>query len=126
MSLRCILTEKCLHGDELRLKQIITNLLTNAVKYTEKGRISFQIGYERLDTEPDSVQLNVTVEDTGIGIRQEDIHKLFSEFERIEETRNRNIEGTGLGMNITKKLLEMMGSSLQVESVYGEGACGEL
>ena len=113
---------KCLHGDELRLKQIITNILTNAVKYTEKGRIIFRIGYERLEEEPDNILLNVVVEDTGIGIKSEDIHKLFSEFERIEETRNRNIEGTGLGMNITKKLLEMMGSTLQVESVYGEGS----
>ena len=69
-----------------------------------------------------SVYLLVSVEDTGIGIKSEDIQKLFHEFERIEEKRNRNIEGTGLGMNITQKLLALMGTSLQVESVYGEGS----
>nr|MCR5347324.1 response regulator [Fretibacterium sp.] len=113
---------KRLHGDDVRIRQVITNILTNAVKYTEKGSVTFHIGYERIPDDPDSVFLDVSIKDTGIGIKPEDIEKLFSEFERIEEKRNRSIEGTGLGMNITKRLLEMMGSSLKVESVYGEGS----
>lgn len=115
-------TPKFLNGDEIRIKQVITNILTNAVKYTEKGSVTFRIGYERAEKESDCVRLKVSVKDTGIGIKEEDLKKLFSEFERIEEERNRNIEGTGLGMSITRRLLEMMDSSLQVDSVYGEGS----
>ena len=115
-------TPKLLRGDEVRIKQVITNILTNAVKYTEKGSVAFRIGYEKAADDPESVYLDVSVKDTGIGIKPEDLTKLFSKFERIEEKRNRNIEGTGLGMNITKSLLEMMGSRLEVESVYGEGS----
>ena len=111
-----------LNGDEVRIKQIITNILTNAVKYTHKGGITFQVGYEKLKDDPESILLKVSVTDSGIGIKPEDLKKLFNQFERIEETRNRNIEGTGLGMNITKMLLEMMGSRLEVQSVYGEGS----
>ncbi|MCR4762668.1 MAG: response regulator [Lachnospiraceae bacterium] len=114
-------TPKRLHGDEVRIKQIITNILTNAVKYTEKGSVTFAVSFERTSDE-DVIFLNVSVRDTGIGIKEEDMAKLFSEFERIEEKRNRNIEGTGLGMNITQRLLGMMGSALKVESVYGEGS----
>jgi len=113
---------KLLHGDEVRIKQVITNILTNAVKYTEKGSVTFAMSYERVPGDDDGVFLRVSVRDTGIGIKPEDMEKLFSKFERIEEKRNRNIEGTGLGMNITKRLLEMMGSALEVESVYGEGS----
>ena len=113
---------KQLHGDEVRLRQIITNILTNAVKYTEKGSITFEIGFEKTESEPDCILLHVSVKDSGIGIRPEDMKKLFLEFERIEEKRNRNIEGTGLGLSITKNLLEMMGTSLQVESTYGLGS----
>ncbi|MCR4789410.1 MAG: response regulator [Lachnospiraceae bacterium] len=112
---------KLLHGDEIRIKQVITNILTNAVKYTEKGSVTFGMTYEKTD-DPDSVLLKAFVKDTGIGIKPEDMEKLFSKFERIEEERNRNIEGTGLGMNITRRLLEMMDSSLKVESVYGSGS----
>jgi len=113
---------KFLHGDEVRIKQVITNILTNAVKYTEKGTITLHASYEKITEEPDSIMLHVAVRDTGIGIRQEDMKNLFSEFDRIEEERTRNVEGTGLGMSITKRLLEMMGSSLQVESTYGLGS----
>ena len=113
---------KLLNGDEVRIKQIITNLLTNAVKYTEKGGIRFGIGYEDDPDDTDTVIIKAYVKDTGIGIKEEDMDKLFSKFERIEEKRNRNIEGTGLGLNITESLLELMGSSLEVESVYGEGS----
>ena len=113
---------RMLNGDEIRIKQIITNILTNAVKYTEKGSVTFSMGYEKIENDPDSIMLNVSVKDTGMGIKEEDMKKLFSEFERIEEEKNHNIEGTGLGMSITKSLLDMMDSSLQVESVYGEGS----
>ncbi|MCR4788288.1 MAG: response regulator [Lachnospiraceae bacterium] len=115
-------TPKFLKGDEVRIKQIITNILTNAVKYTEKGNILFKLSYEKIDDDPDSIMLNVSVKDTGVGIKPEDMEKLFSEFERIDTKRNRKIEGTGLGMTITKRMLEMMGSSLKVESVYGVGS----
>ncbi len=113
---------KILHGDEIRIKQVITNILTNAVKYTEKGSVTFGMKSEKISEDPDSVMLEVYIKDTGIGIKPEDMKKLFSEYERIEEARNRNVEGTGLGMNITKRLLEMMGSSLMVESTYGAGS----
>ncbi len=113
---------KQLHGDEVRLKQIITNILTNAVKYTEEGSVTFSIGYEKIDNAPDDILLNVSVLDTGIGIKPEDMKKLFSEFDRIDEERNRNVEGTGLGMSITLRLLQMMGSTLEVESVYELGS----
>ena len=111
-----------LNGDEVRIKQVVTNILTNAVKYTKKGIVTFTVGYEKIENDPESVVLNIAVKDTGIGIKKEDMAKLFSEFERIEEERNRNVEGTGLGMNITKRLLEMMGSSLEVQSIYGLGS----
>ncbi len=113
-------TPKVLYGDEIRIKQIITNLLTNAVKYTQKGSITFKIGFDRIDDE--NIKLNISVKDTGIGIKSEDLSRLFEKFDRIEESRNRNIEGTGLGMNITKSLLELMGSNLEVESSYGKGS----
>ncbi len=111
-----------LYGDEMRIKQSITNILTNAAKYTKKGSVKFHVGFEKIYAEPDYVYLNVSVKDTGIGIKKEDVKKLFTKFERIEERRNRNIEGTGLGMNITQNLLEMMDSKLEVDSVYGEGS----
>lgn len=109
-----------LYGDEIRFKQVVTNILTNAVKYTEKGSITISVNAEKAGE--DAVFLYVAVKDTGIGIKEEDIKKLFSAFERIEEERNRNIEGTGLGMNITKQLLSMMDSQLEVESEYGKGS----
>ena len=108
-----------LYGDDVRIKQIVTNLLTNAVKYTERGRVTLTVDGHMVQ---DQLQLYICVEDTGIGIKQEDLDKLFSAFERIEEKRNRNIEGTGLGMSITTLLLNMMGSSLEVFSVYGKGS----
>ena len=109
-----------LNGDDVRIKQVILNLLTNAVKYTEKGSIKLTVK-EESRTES-SIRLFVDVTDTGIGIREEDIGALFESFTRLEEKRNRHIEGTGLGMSITTKLLEMMGSKLEVKSVYGEGS----
>ena len=110
-----------LQGDELRLRQVITNILTNAVKYTEHGSVTLTMNWTKASE--DEIELQVAVTDTGIGIKEEDIHKLFNAFERIEEKRNRTIEGTGLGMNITQKLLSMMESRLEVTSTYGEGSC---
>ncbi|MCR5640946.1 MAG: response regulator [Lachnospiraceae bacterium] len=109
-----------LYGDEIRIKQVILNILTNAVKYTEEGSVTMTFDYEK--TSEDGMDLLVHVKDTGIGIKEEDIRKLFSRFERIEEERNRNIEGTGLGMSIVKQLLDLMDTHLDVESVYGEGS----
>lgn len=109
-----------LYGDDVRIGQIILNILNNAVKYTEKGSVTFAMNYRKESDE--EIFLDIAVRDTGIGIKQEDIDKLFSPYERIEESRNKKIEGTGLGMSITKNLLDKMGSRLEVSSVYGEGS----
>ena len=108
-----------LYGDDVRLRQILINLLNNAVKYTDTGSVTLSVSGEIQDS---NVNLYFEVKDTGIGIKKEDLNKLFAEFERIEEKRNRNIEGTGLGISITTQLLTMMGSQLKVDSVYGEGS----
>jgi len=111
---------KSLFGDDMRIKQVITNILTNAVKYTKQGTITLTMSGEFVNE--DSFMLYVSVEDTGIGIRQEDIEKLFESFIRLDETKNKNIEGTGLGISIVKELLMMMNSKLEVSSVYGKGS----
>ncbi len=107
------------HGDSLRVRQIITNIMSNAVKYTKEGGISVEVTGT---VDGDSEILHVRIADTGVGIREKDLKKLFEAFERIDEKANRNIEGTGLGMAITSNLLHMMGSSIGVESVYGQGS----
>ncbi len=107
-------------GDELRVKQIITNLLTNAIKYTEKGSVTLNVDCRK--TSEEEILLDVSVEDTGVGIREENIHKLFQAFDRIDLERTKKIEGTGLGINITQRLLKLMGSSLEVKSTFGEGS----
>lgn len=105
-------------GDSLRLRQIINNIMSNAIKYTREGGIRFSVsGYQ----EEDSEILHFEIEDTGVGIHEEDMQRLFEAFERIDEKSNRNIEGTGLGMAITANLLDMMGTTLQVKSTFGEG-----
>jgi CheY-like chemotaxis protein len=111
-----------LFGDEVRLKQVVTNLLSNAAKYTEKGTVTLSVSLDKEASTESKAVIRFAVKDTGVGIRKEDIDKLFTEFERIDVKKNRNIEGTGLGMAISKNLLEMMGSRLKVESVYGEGS----
>ena len=108
-------------GDDIRLRQILVNLLNNAVKYTHEGSVSLEITAEDSDSDK-SAKLHFSVKDTGIGIKQEDLAKLCEPFERIEEKRNRNIEGTGLGMSITKQLLGLLGSELVVKSEYGAGS----
>ena len=111
---------KSLYGDDVRIKQVITNILTNAVKYTHEGSVTLKIGGREIDA--DTFEMQVQVSDTGIGIRQEDLSKLFKSFIRLDEEKNRNIEGTGLGIAIVQKLLAMMNSTLNVESVYGKGS----
>lgn len=109
-----------LYGDDIRVKQVITNLLTNAVKYTDEGHVELNIGYESL--EDDKVVLCVSVADTGIGMKEEELDKLFKPFERLDMNRNRTVEGTGLGMSIVLNMLNQMNSRLDVESTYGEGS----
>ena len=108
-----------LYGDDIRIRQVLSNFLSNAVKYTEKGTVTLELAGR---TEEDNVILHFTVKDTGIGIKQENMSKLFLAFERFDEEKNRNIEGTGLGMNISAQLLKLMGADLKVESVYGKGS----
>ena len=111
-----------LNGDEIRIKQVVINILSNAVKYTKQGSITFSIHANKLVDKPDKILLRVSVSDTGTGIKPEDLDKLFVAFERIDEKMNHNIEGTGLGMAITQRFLNMMGSRLCVESEYGKGS----
>ena len=111
---------KTLYGDSIRIKQCILNLLTNAIKYTKEGSITFSIDYTKVDH--NNIFLNVHVVDTGCGIKKENMEQLFAPFERIEEGKNRTIEGSGLGISIVRRLLDMMGSKLEVNSVYGKGS----
>lgn len=123
LSIRFTLDEtmpRVLYGDDVRIKQIVTNLLTNAVKYTPQGGIEMTAAYER--AEGGTIKLIISVKDTGMGIRKEDMGKLFESFQRLDEEKNRNIEGTGLGMNITMSLLKLMDGDMKVESEYGKGS----
>ena len=108
-----------LYGDEVRIRRVIVNVLNNAVKYTEKGRISLDVREVRHGSLTD---LTVDVSDTGIGIKPEDVEKLFNRFDRFDMTKNNTVEGTGLGLAITKGLLDMMGGRISVKSEYGKGS----
>ena len=108
-----------LYGDHTRIKQIILNLLTNAVKYTKEGYINFKVDSV---IKEDVCRLIISVEDSGIGIKEENINKLFSKFERFDLEKNITIEGTGLGLAITKKLVDLMNGKIVVQSTYGEGS----
>ena len=108
-----------LYGDQIRVKQICVNILTNAIKYTKDGWIEFKVSSIIKD---DICRLIVSVEDTGIGIKQENIDKLFNRFERLDLEENVTIEGTGLGLAITKKLVELMNGKIVVQSVFGKGS----
>lgn len=109
-----------LFGDETRIRQIVTNILANAIKYTNKGQITMTVEFEKVsDVEGN---LYISVRDTGIGIRKEDLDKLFDGFVRLDEDKNKLIQGTGLGLNICKNLVDMMEGELTVDSVYGEGS----
>lgn len=109
-----------MYGDEMRLKQIYTNILNNAIKYTEKGVITLTLTGEEIGD--DKIFTKATISDTGIGIREEDLDKIFDAFQRVDEEKNQKIEGTGLGMSITKQLVELMGGKIYVESEYGKGS----
>ena len=103
-------------GDEIRIRQVMLNLINNAIKYTMDGSVSISASYDW-----SGEMLIISVSDTGIGIRDEDMGKLFGSFQRLEENKNRNIEGTGLGLNITMRLVRMMEGTIDVDSSYGNG-----
>ncbi|MBQ9119270.1 MAG: response regulator [Lachnospiraceae bacterium] len=109
-----------LRGDELRIRQILNNLLSNAIKYTNQGTVTLMVKGSR---EEDGFVLELSVADTGIGIKKEDMERLFGSFLRLEEQKNHYIEGTGLGLNITRQLVQLMGGSIEVQSEYGKGSC---
>ena len=109
-----------LYGDHTNIKKIITNFLSNASKYTDKGYVKYEVNCLKLND--DVCRIIISVEDSGRGIKKEDINKLFSKFDRLEETRNTTVEGTGLGLAITKQLVEMMNGKIMVHTIYGEGS----
>ena len=109
-----------LYGDIARNKQILINLANNAVKFTQRGYVAIHVGYEKLTD--DTIELQIAVEDTGIGIKENDLQLLFQSFQQLDSKRNRNIEGTGLGLAISKRLLDLMGGSIHVESTYNKGS----
>lgn len=116
-----------LYGDELRIKQIISNLLTNSVKYTKEGFIFFGINSQNItetvdDKIEEKIRLTITVEDSGIGMTKEDLEMIFTKFQRFEINENINIQGTGLGMAITKGLVELLNGTIEITSEYGKGS----
>ena len=108
-----------IHADEGKIRQILINLLNNAIKFTRKGYVSLNVDYERVDRE--NIILKIEVSDTGIGLKQEDIPKIFENFQQVDTKKNRQVEGTGLGLAIVKSLVELMKGEIGVESTYGEG-----
>lgn len=108
-----------LWGDDKRVREIITNILNNAVKYTDHGFVRMTIDGQKQE---DKILLNIRIEDSGQGIREEDLEKIFSGFSQVNVKKNRNVEGTGLGLSITKRLVEMMNGSIKVESEFGKGS----
>ena len=109
-----------LYGDEVRLKQILTNVLSNAAKYTQKGTITLKVFFQWINSE--KISLCFQIKDTGAGIKEEDLPTLFEEFKRLELSKNRNVEGSGLGLNIVKQLVYLMQGNINVDSVYGKGS----
>lgn len=109
-----------LHGDEVRIRQIMLNLVNNAVKYTDEGAVELDVNWENRDN--NRIALIITVKDTGIGIKEEDMDSLFVSFKRLDEAKHRKVEGTGLGLPLTKQLAEMMDGTIEVESKYGQGS----
>ncbi|MCL1902811.1 MAG: transporter substrate-binding domain-containing protein [Oscillospiraceae bacterium] len=109
-----------LYGDEIRIKQIMNNLLSNAVKYTDEGVVELSISCERVVK--DKALLTISVKDTGMGIKPDDVARLFEVYSRVDMESNRKKEGTGLGLSITRQLAEMMGGGISVESEYGSGS----
>ena len=110
-----------LYGDDLRIKQVLSNLLSNAFKYTKEGTVELGMRSEHAEGD-ENVWVTAWVRDTGLGIRPEDVKKLFSDYSQVDTKANRRIEGTGLGLAITKKMVELMGGTIGVESEYGKGS----
>lgn len=110
-----------LYGDELRLRQILINIINNAIKYTDKGSIDVNISYRDIPDKSQRIELVATVADTGIGIKKEDMDSLFVTFRRLDEIRNKKVEGTGLGLSIAKTFVTMMDGNIDVASEYGKG-----
>lgn len=108
-----------LYGDDIRIKQVLVNFANNAVKFTESGCVEISMNYERC---VDGIYLTIGIRDTGIGIREEDMEKLFNSFQQVDSKRNRNIEGTGLGLTISREFVKLMGGEIEVESTYGVGS----
>lgn len=112
-----------LYGDELRVRQIMLNIINNAIKYTAKGQVKIQVLSENIWIDDElRINLIIKVSDTGMGIKPEDMEKLFSSFQRLDEEKNRNVEGTGLGLHITQRLVNLMNGKIEVDSKYGEGS----
>lgn len=109
-----------LYGDDLRIRQILINLANNAVKFTKHGHVDIIVDYEKIDE--NNIRMKMMVKDTGIGIKECDLGRIFSSFQQLDSKRNRNIEGTGLGLAICSQLLKLMGGSINVESVYEKGS----
>ena len=109
-----------LYGDDVRISQIIMNLLSNAIKYTSEGSVTLTV--KKVHDGEESAEIFVSVKDTGMGIKKEDLSKLFNAFERFEEVKNHSIQGSGLGLNIVSYFLQMMNSNLEVDSEYGKGS----
>jgi len=110
-----------LKGDEVRIRQILTNLLTNAAKFTQEGQITLRVRYSKTQKQ-NEICIRASVQDTGIGIKQENLQKLFESFSQVDTKRNRSAEGTGLGLAISQKLVQMMGGVITVNSEYGVGS----
>ena len=110
---------KILYGDEYHIRQVILNILNNAVKYTDRGGVNLRIGHDRIDSA--RILLRIAVVDTGIGIREEDLERIFVPFEGIDHREDARAVGTGLGLSIVKQLLDLMDSELEIHSVYGVG-----
>lgn len=112
-----------LYGDEVRIRQVLVNVLTNAVKYTNEGSVTFSVSGMPYETETEErIHLLFMIEDTGIGIKEDDIKKLFHKFERVDLSQNKTVEGTGLGLAITQSILNLMDGEISVESEYGKGS----
>lgn len=109
-----------LYGDDVRIKQVLINILTNAVKYTPQGSVTLEVQGELLDNNTEC--LTISISDTGIGIKKEDLNSLYSYFKRIDRERNRKVEGSGLGLAITKQLVSLMGGKITVDSIYTQGS----
>ena len=109
-----------LYGDDLRIRQILINLANNAAKFTRHGHVDIIVDYDKIDE--DNIRMKVAVKDTGIGIKESDLDKIFSSFQQVDSKRNRNIEGTGLGLAISHQLLNLMNGSIKVDSIYEKGS----